>query len=142
MTPLDKDQLEELEQLEKDVAEEMKTDEEQERREALEEIQKRGLFPGDAVPGEPERNLGDSSAILRTKYQERIEAALAGDDANTCNDDEKQKVAKSKQAGRCSIVGCTWTTLAPDHACYRCQCAVHLLPSQMSGLLFPLGVFA
>ena len=91
--PLDNDLFEELEQLEKEVAEEMKTDEEQERREALEEIQKRGLFPVDAVPGEPERNLGDSSAILRKKYQERIEAVLAGDDANTCNDDAKQKVA-------------------------------------------------
>ena len=59
------------------------------------------------------------------------------DEKDEENENEKQKVPKSKRLGRCSVVGCGFTTLAPDHGCKKCGCGVHNLCAQNFHLVDP-----
>ena len=72
---------------------------------------------------EEENEDGEAAGLERAQ-------ALEG---STCND-EQQKVASSKEPGKCSIIGCTVVNLAPDHICHHCQAGVHNLCAQSAGL--------
>jgi len=68
--------------------------------------------------GVMQRNYGDVSRTSRQRYGEQISNAVEALR-------QQIKVAAAKEAGLCSIIGCSYPALHHDHPCRGCGAGVH-----------------
>ena len=70
--------------------------------------------------GRVQVNHGNVSSFEWHAYSQHLQSAM-----------QQKKVPVSKMPGCCSIHGCSWTNLAPDHRCHNCRDAgIHNMCTQ------------